>query len=68
MAGEHPESASEWLAGATQKPGTWWEDWDQWLAERSGALKPAPRKLGDARKHKVVGPAPGEYVLERAVR
>jgi polyhydroxyalkanoate synthase len=68
VAGEHPESASEWLAGATQKPGTWWEDWDQWLAERSGALKPAPRKLGDARKHKVVGPAPGEYVLERAVR
>jgi polyhydroxyalkanoate synthase len=64
---EHPQSAEEWLLGATQKPGTWWEDWDGWLAERSGPLKKAPRKLGN-RSHKVLGPAPGEYVLERAVR
>jgi polyhydroxyalkanoate synthase len=63
---EHPQSAEEWLLGATQHSGTWWEDWDQWLAERSGPLKPAPRKLGN-RSHKVMGPAPGEYVLERAV-
>jgi polyhydroxyalkanoate synthase len=63
---EHPDSAEEWLLGATQKPGTWWEDWDQWLSDRSGELRRAPRKLGH-RRYKVLGPAPGEYVLERAV-
>jgi polyhydroxyalkanoate synthase len=66
VADEYPPSAEEWLAGATQQSGTWWDDWDLWLAERSGPLKQAPRKLGN-RGHKVLGPAPGAYVLERAV-
>jgi polyhydroxyalkanoate synthase len=65
VADRHPESAPEWLEGATQKPGTWWEDWDRWLAERSGPRKRAPRRLG-GRGHKALGPAPGEYVLQRA--
>jgi polyhydroxyalkanoate synthase len=65
VAEEHPASAEEWLAGAETRPGTWWEDWDAWLGERSGEKRPAPKKLG-TRKHKVVGPAPGEYVMERA--
>jgi polyhydroxyalkanoate synthase len=67
VANEHPDSAADWLEGASEHPGTWWEDWDAWLAERSGPLKRAPRKLGN-RANPVVGPAPGEYVLERAVR
>jgi polyhydroxyalkanoate synthase len=67
VADEHPPDAEDWLASAEKKPGTWWEDWDAWLGQRSGPLKTAPRKLGD-RRHKVLGPAPGTYVLERAVR
>jgi polyhydroxyalkanoate synthase len=64
VAEEYPETAQEWLAGAETKSGTWWDDWDAWLGQRSGPLKPAPQKLG-SRKHKPLGPAPGTYVLER---
>jgi polyhydroxyalkanoate synthase len=63
---EYPESAEEWLEGAEERPGTWWEDWDAWLGERSGSVKTAPRKLGN-RTHKLLDPAPGLYVRERAV-
>jgi polyhydroxyalkanoate synthase len=62
---EYPADGDAWLHTASEHPGTWWEDWDRWLAERSGALKPAPRKLGN-RRHKVQDPAPGAYVRERA--
>jgi polyhydroxyalkanoate synthase len=65
VADEHPADAEEWLAAAEKKTGTWWDDWVAWLAERSGPLKAAPQKLGN-RKHKVLGPAPGAYVLERS--
>ena len=67
VADEHPPIAEDWLASADTKPGTWWEDWDAWLGERSGPMKPAPAKLG-RRQHKVLGPAPGEYVLQRTGR
>ena len=48
---------------ATTSQGTWWTDWDAWLAERSGGMRPAPTRLGN-RRHTLVGAAPGEYVLE----
>ncbi len=48
---------------APQLPGSWWSDWDAWLAERSGALKTAPERARQrglqARRRK----APGTYVL-----
>jgi polyhydroxyalkanoate synthase len=65
VAGEHPQDAEEWLGGAEIRPGTWWEDWVAWLGERSGGSKRAPAKLGRGR-NKALGPAPGEYVLERS--
>ena len=64
---DYPANAGEWLESTEERPGTWWDDWDGWLAERSGSLKAAPRRLGD-RSHKVLDPAPGLYVRERAVR
>jgi polyhydroxyalkanoate synthase len=66
VAEEYPAGAEEWREGAEVHPGTWWEDWDVWLDERSGVRKRAPRRLGN-RAHPVLGPAPGEYVHERAV-
>lgn len=59
---ELPGSADEFLASARQVPGSWWSDWDAWLAERSGELKSAPKKLGDA-TYNAHGKAPGSYVL-----
>jgi polyhydroxyalkanoate synthase subunit PhaC len=62
---ELPGTPEEFLAGeraGIQISGSWWGDWDAWLAERSGELKPAPKKLGDA-TYKAHGKAPGSYVL-----
>jgi polyhydroxyalkanoate synthase len=54
-----------WLEGAREHRGTWWEHWRQWLAEHSGARRPAQVHLGsDA--HPRITPAPGRYVLQRA--
>ena len=59
------ESPDEWRAKATQKTGTWWEVWAEWALPRSGAMKPAPAALG-SKRHKVLGAAPGRYVLEKS--
>ena len=63
-AGEQtPPDSAQWEELATTSQGTWWTDWDEWLAERSGGMRPAPARLGN-RRHTLVGAAPGEYVLE----
>jgi polyhydroxyalkanoate synthase subunit PhaC len=62
VADELPEGAELFLAQAPRLSGSWWSDWDNWLAERSGELKPAPNTLGN-RAHKAQAKAPGTYVL-----
>jgi polyhydroxyalkanoate synthase subunit PhaC len=51
-----------WLAGATQRKGSWWEDWLAWLGPRAGE-KVAPPPLGNE-TYKPIEPAPGSYVRE----
>ena len=58
-----PSSADEWLDRASMNEGSWWTDWDAWLARRSGSTRPAPQQLGSHR-YAVLGEAPGEYVFE----
>ena len=58
-------AAEAWLAGAEEKPGSWWSDWAAWLKPLSGEQR-TPRKTGNT-KYKPVEPAPGRYVKERAV-
>lgn len=54
----------EWLAGATQHGGSWWDDWRAWLDEQSSGTRPAPTGLGsDALPP--LGAAPGRYVRRR---
>jgi polyhydroxyalkanoate synthase len=57
--GPDPE---RWLAAAATLPGSWWEPWGRWAAERSGHVRPAPSGLGSVR-HPVQYAAPGRYVL-----
>ena len=57
-----PETTDEFLAQAPALSGSWWPDWDAWLAERSGELKTAPKRLGN-RDYKAQAKAPGTYVL-----
>ncbi len=61
VAGEHPAAPEAWAERAATMPGSWWGDYDGWLAERSGALKPAPKRLGNT-KYKATAKAPGSYV------
>jgi polyhydroxyalkanoate synthase len=60
----YPASVDEWWGGAAEHPGSWWPDWDAWLATLSGK-KVAARHPGDG-KLKVLGPAPGTYVQIKA--
>jgi polyhydroxyalkanoate synthase len=57
-----PQTTEEYLAQAPAVSGSWWPDWDAWLRERSGELKPAPKRLGN-RDYKTHAKAPGTYVL-----
>ncbi|MFZ1543639.1 MAG: hypothetical protein WAT32_10145, partial [Candidatus Microthrix parvicella] len=54
-----PES---WLDSIDKRPGSWWEDWTQWLGERCGPLGPPPT-LGNA-EYPPLAAAPGQYVLQ----
>jgi polyhydroxyalkanoate synthase subunit PhaC len=51
------ETLEDWLADATETPGSWWTDWLAWISTKSGrkiaAKAPVDAGLGDA---------PGEYV------
>jgi poly(3-hydroxyalkanoate) synthetase len=57
----YPSAPETWAEKAATLPGSWWPDYDQWLAARSGELKPAPERLGNTR-HKAQAKAPGSYV------
>jgi polyhydroxyalkanoate synthase len=48
-----------WVAQAPRHEGSWWPEWQLWLARHSSAPL-APPAMGNA-----LGEAPGEYVLQR---
>jgi polyhydroxyalkanoate synthase subunit PhaC len=55
--------ADAWVEQAEERQGTWWEHWLEWILERSGDEKQAPKKPGN-RKHPAITEAPGTYVFE----
>lgn len=56
-----PADADAWLAGAEQKPGSWWPEWQGWLDQAAGDDKVKARKPGGG-KLKAGEAAPGAYV------
>jgi len=62
---ELPSDADTWLAGAQENKGSWWSDWSAWLKQYANGERAARVKLGNT-KNKIVEPAPGRYVKEKA--
>lgn len=56
-----PES---WLRTATQKEGSWWQEWSDWLIAQSGARELPSDIATSTMKRVSLGAAPGTYVLE----
>jgi polyhydroxyalkanoate synthase len=59
------KTATEWLEGAVEHPGSWWTDWEAWLSPQSGKMVKARQPGGG--KLAVIEDAPGSYVKVRAV-
>jgi len=64
-ADKNPGDPDEFAKNATQKQGSWWLDYADWLAKLSGELKNAPKKLGRGQEYKVLADAPGTYVFDK---
>ena len=61
---KNPADPDDWFHGAEEHAGSWWPEWYNWVAKKSGA-KTAARVPGDG-KLKVLEDAPGSYVAEKA--
>ena len=59
-----PAEAEAWLAGAEQKPGSWWPEWQGWLDAAAADDRVEARKVGSG-KLKAGVAAPGDYVRVR---
>ena len=53
----------DWVAKATETPGSWWPDWIQWIAAQAPEKVPAREPGGG--KLEALCDAPGEYVRVR---
>ena len=60
---EHTDTG-DWLAAATKVAGSWWDDYVEWLSERTGPERNKPTRLGSAAFEPVCD-APGTYVHDR---
>ncbi len=59
-------SLKDFIAGASEHPGSWWPHWLEWLHSRDSAKVPAKgKRVPGAKGDKVVEDAPGRYVKTR---
>ena len=59
---DFPARADRWLEASTAHNESWWIRWNEWLGERSGEMKAAPKTLGN-KAFPPLSQAPGEYVF-----
>ncbi len=63
--GERALDAETWQASAPKREGSWWPAWQQWLAEHSTGLVPAPAIGAPERGYPPLADAPGTYVFQQ---
>ena len=63
-ASSNPEDTKAWLEKASKVKGSWWDDYVDWLAERTGPERNKPTRMGSA-TYEPVCDAPGTYVHDR---
>ena len=59
-----PDRVEDWIAGAVEHPGSWWEHWATWLGEKSGDQVPA--RDPEKGPLKPIEDAPGSFVKVRS--
>ena len=57
-----PPTPDEWMGTVAEHTGSWWPFWMEWLKARSGALKAAPKGLGN-KDYPAGDSAPGAYAF-----
>jgi polyhydroxyalkanoate synthase len=65
---EHGETSLDpdrWVAQVPRQAGSWWPEWQAWIARRSGAPGALPQIGTQAEGLPPLGDAPGEYVLQK---
>ena len=60
---DNPADPQAWLRERPVHEGSWWPDFDAWLAERCGGLVDAPARPA-AHGLEPLADAPGTYVFE----
>jgi polyhydroxyalkanoate synthase len=55
-----PDTADQWFESATQKPGSWWQDWQRWIDQLNAGDKVPARIPANA-----IEDAPGSYAMMR---
>ncbi len=63
--GKFSEDADAWFASSTETPGSWWPEWNAWLAKHAGKKIKVKAAYGNA-QFKPTEAAPGRYVQVRA--
>jgi len=59
-------SLKDFVAGATEHPGSWWPHWLEWLHKQSDARVPAAgKRVPGGKGDSVIEDAPGRYVKTR---
>jgi polyhydroxyalkanoate synthase len=62
--GEPYVDPASWYASTPEREGSWWPEWQRWLAQRSAAGAKPPRLGAPRSGYRPVGDAPGHYVLQ----
>ncbi|ASJ72605.1 PHA/PHB synthase family protein [Granulosicoccus antarcticus] len=61
---DQPKDLDAWMEGAEEFKGSWWTDWDKWLAPLSG--KKVAKRIPGSGKLDVIEPAPGSFVTVKS--